>query len=154
VVVRLLAPAIHARPLFGERGLRVDVGIAVQVVEVAGDDHPLGVLPGTLADAVARVHAIAGAEIRTPGAIAGAGGLGEGLAALVRALQPAQVGAAVVVRGDKEAHAVSVAAHLRATCSQNSDRDCRDKAANHTTSGLVEGVRRVHFRVPLSSLLP
>src|SRR4051812_30180469 len=55
VHVRFVATAVDDLALLGERGLLVDVGVAVQVLDVLGHDLALGVLPWALADAIARI---------------------------------------------------------------------------------------------------
>src|SRR4051812_29623826 len=51
VHVRLVATAVDHLALLGKRGLLVDVGIVVQVVDALGYDLALGVLPRAPADA-------------------------------------------------------------------------------------------------------
>src|SRR6185503_2246011 len=56
VLVGLLAAALHRLALLGERGLLGDVDlIGVQVGHILGDQRALGVVPRTLADAVAGI---------------------------------------------------------------------------------------------------
>src|SRR4051794_36292600 len=57
VPVWRIAAAIDDFPLFAKRGLLGQMIVAVQLVESAGDDVALGVAPGALADAVARIDA-------------------------------------------------------------------------------------------------
>src|SRR5215469_2497430 len=85
VPVGSVAAAVDDIALLGQCGLLGDVVFTVQFVETFGDDHPLDVLPRTLADAVARVDRRLtvdrlGAEIRVPGMAAGADSLGQLLA--------------------------------------------------------------------------
>src|SRR3954470_15652015 len=86
VPVRRVAAAVDDLALLAERGLLGEVvGRPVQVGNVLGDHSALGVLPRSLADAVARVDgrlAVGGlrGEISAPGLAAGAAGLGQLLA--------------------------------------------------------------------------
>src|SRR5207249_1605773 len=75
--------------------LLADVVIGVQLGQVVGNDDALGVLPGTFADAVARVDRAGalGAQIGVPGLGAGARGCTKQLAELVRAGDAAEIGA-------------------------------------------------------------
>ena len=50
-----VAAAVDDRAVLVERGLLGEVVVAVELLEVARDHHALRVLPGTVADAVARV---------------------------------------------------------------------------------------------------
>src|SRR5882724_11249143 len=86
------------------------VGRRVQVGNVLGDHDALGILPGSLADAILRIHrgrAIGGLgrEIGVPGlGSAGARGLRQRLAVIVGTRKAAEVGAvADTVAGDEEA---------------------------------------------------
>jgi hypothetical protein len=72
VLVRRIAAPFDRVTLFVERGFLVDVWILVQVLDILGDSHALGVLPRSLADAVARIDGLstvdrALAEISAPG---------------------------------------------------------------------------------------
>src|SRR5437667_7602853 len=93
--VRRISTPVHGLALFGQRGLLADVVLAVQLGQVVGDDDALGVLPGTFADAVARVDRAGalGAQIGVPGLGAGARGCTKQLAELVRAGDAAEIGA-------------------------------------------------------------
>src|SRR6267143_1391689 len=95
VHVRRVAAPVHRLALLGQRGLLADVVLAVQLGEVARDDDALGVLPGTLADAVARVDRAGAlrAQVGVPGLGAGARRPAEQLAELVRAGESAEVAA-------------------------------------------------------------
>src|SRR5262249_54877664 len=55
VLVGGVSAAVDDIPLLGQRRLLVDVVVAMQFVEIFGDDHTLDVLPWPLADAVAGV---------------------------------------------------------------------------------------------------
>src|SRR5437588_7987319 len=77
MLVRGVAAAVDDVAFLGQRGLLREIVGAVQLVEILGDDNPLGVLPRPLADAVAGVDrrlAVGrlGAEIGVPGMGAGA----------------------------------------------------------------------------------
>src|SRR4029079_7562276 len=86
------------------------VVVAMEIVGAFRDDFPLEILPGAAPDAIAGVdrrraaHGLR-AEIGPPGLAARARRLGEGLAALVGAFQPAEIGALTGAgAGDKEGH--------------------------------------------------
>src|SRR6185437_6419839 len=109
VPVRLVAAAVDDLALLREVVLLGQLVVrAVQIGNAGGDDDALGVGPGALADAVARVHR-AGAlrgQIGVPGLAARAGGLREALAVRVGAGETAEVRAfARTVAGDEEGHA-------------------------------------------------
>src|SRR3954447_12723222 len=55
VAVRRVAAAVDDLGLLAERGLLGEVVGAVQLGDILGDDDALGVLPWSLADAVARI---------------------------------------------------------------------------------------------------
>src|SRR5436305_8827449 len=72
VHVGIVAAAVDDFALLVERRLLADVVLPVQLDDVLGDDDALGVLPRTLADAVARIdrHRAAGGlrrDISVPG---------------------------------------------------------------------------------------
>src|SRR5262245_34667886 len=84
--------------------------VAVQIGDVAGDQHALDVEPGPSADAIPRIYArgvatLLLAEIGAPGArgVRGAQGLRLLLAQLVGAVEPAKVAGLVGVLGNEEA---------------------------------------------------
>src|SRR5260221_9094002 len=93
-VVRVgrVAPAVDHFAFLAERGLLVEVVPAVQLIDVARDDHAPRVLPRAPADAVAGVNP-GRAEVGVPGLAAGSHRLGERLAVLVGPRETAQVGA-------------------------------------------------------------
>src|SRR5664279_492617 len=106
--VRRVAAAVDHVAFFRKIVLLAElVAGAVQIIDAGGDDHALGVAPGTLADAVARVHravALRG-QIGVPGLGPRAYRCGELLAMCVGAGKPAEVGAlAWPCAGDEEAH--------------------------------------------------
>jgi hypothetical protein len=73
-------------------------GVTVEIGEILSYGRSLGVVPGTLSDAVAGIHgwliaASLRAEVGMPGVIAGANRCGESLAMRVRSGQPAEIGA-------------------------------------------------------------
>jgi hypothetical protein len=56
MLIGRVAAAFDRVALFGERGLLGEVvGLAVQFVDVLGDNDALGVLPRAIADTVARI---------------------------------------------------------------------------------------------------
>lgn len=106
-----IAAAIDHTALLGQRRLLgYVVVVAVQFLDILGDDHTLAVLPRTLADAIARIDrglAIGrlGAEIRMPGTVSGADGLRQLLTNPIRSRQATEVAAlAGPGAGHKEAH--------------------------------------------------
>src|SRR5262245_9628074 len=113
VLVGLIAATVDRLSLLGERGLLVQlVTGAVQAGHAGGNRLALGVLPRTLADAIAGVGGRLtplglGREIGAPGvrARAGTGGLSERLALLVGAGEAAEISAlARAGAGDEERH--------------------------------------------------
>src|SRR5207244_6811966 len=128
VLVRRVAASIDDVPLFGQRGLLVEVVVAVQLGYIAGNDDSLDVLPWTIADALARVdrrraRGRTRAEIRAPGVISRAGGGGERLAMLVRAREPAKIRP---LAGTRAGHEKSHARLLRlcdTAAAENQQRD-------------------------------
>src|SRR5215813_5163782 len=97
MVVGRVADAGHDGAPLGERGRHPElVVVAVQIVDVLGDDLLLEILPGAAPDPIAGVDGLRatdrlGAEISAPRLAAGAGRLRQLLAAPVRALQSAEI---------------------------------------------------------------
>src|SRR4051794_6299456 len=170
VVLVLALRRAHARnliPLGIEDARALDVVavallIAVQIGDVAGDQHALDVVPGAGADARARIDprrvaALLLAEIGVPRALgsAAADRLGLGLANLVGACEPAKVAAAGRVLGNKEAG--EIRAHLRLLLlrlgqrrSKKHDGNCgKSGPSPHWISSMV--TRGVNVDVHLSS---
>ena len=57
VHVGFVTAGVDSIAFFGESGLLVDlVVIAVQVVDIFGDNHPFSILPRAFADAIAGIH--------------------------------------------------------------------------------------------------
>src|ERR1041384_842061 len=97
VLVGRIAAAIDDVALLGQRGLLCQIVLAMQFVDILGDNDALGILPRTLADAVARIDcgfAVGGlgAEIGMPGSAARAGRLRQLLTVLIGAVEPAEIG--------------------------------------------------------------
>jgi hypothetical protein len=96
--------------LLAQRGLFADVVRPVQLGDILGDDDGLGILPGAFADPVAGIHSglavgTLGRKIGVPRLGAGARGLRQRLAMIIRAGETAEVGAiADSVGGDKKSH--------------------------------------------------
>src|SRR5690606_29119033 len=96
--IRLVAAAVDDLALLAQGRVLADlVVLAVEIVDRLGDHDSLGVLPGTVADTIARVDGLGavarlGAEVGAPRALAHARRCRERLAVLVRARDPAQVG--------------------------------------------------------------
>src|SRR6516225_5573764 len=98
VLIGSVAAAVDHIAFLGQCRLLGQVVVAVQFVDIFGDDHPLGVLPRTMPDAVARVdrRLTVGrlrAEVGMPGMAAGPYRLRQLLADAVGAREPGEVGA-------------------------------------------------------------
>ncbi len=96
VLVWTIAAAVDHVASLGQRRLFGEMIVAMKLVDVLGDDDPLGVLPGAMADAIARVDSRLAvdrlrAEVGMPRSIAGSRRLGELLAMPIRAFQAAEV---------------------------------------------------------------
>src|ERR1700730_6558036 len=109
--VRGIAAAVDDVALLAQRGLFGQVVGAVQLGDIPGDHDAFGILPGSLADAVARIHGwltidSLGREIGAPGFYperVGAGRLRQGLTVIVGAGETAEVAAiADASRGQEE----------------------------------------------------
>ena len=131
VLGRCVAAAVDDVSLFGQRGLLVEIVVAVQLGNIAGNDDSFGVLPWTVADAIARVdrrraRGRTGAEIRVPGVISRAGGGGERLAMLVRAREPAEIRALAGTRAGYEKSHARLLRLCNTATTENQQRDrCR-----------------------------
>src|SRR5262249_32906530 len=134
----------HARNLvaLGVEGIRlldivaVALLVAVQVADIAGNQHTLDVVPGASADARARIDtrrvtALFLAEIGVPRALGGgaADGLGLALAKLVGTRKAAKVARAIRVLGNKEARQIRV--HLRLLLGLRQHRRRTQKRDSH-----------------------
>src|SRR5436190_1181767 len=129
VLVRRVAAPVDDVSFFGQRGLLVEVVFAVQLGNVAGNDDSFGVLPRTVADAIARVDCLrAGrrtrAEIRAPGVISRAGRCCERLTMLVCARQPAEIRA---LAGTRAGHEKSHGRLLRLCNTATAENEQRDR---------------------------
>ena len=97
-------------PLFRQRGLPVDVVVAVELVDVTGYELSPSVIPGAVTDATSRVDGptvdCAGhAQISVPGPGAGPRCLGGVLTMSISTLQSAQVGSVALAEAcNEEAH--------------------------------------------------
>src|SRR5215217_4175637 len=94
VPVRAVSVTIDSPALFGQRRLLVDVVRAMQLSGIFGDHRALGILPWSLADAVAGVDGRRpvgglGREISAPGSGAGASPLCQRLTVIVGARKTA-----------------------------------------------------------------
>jgi hypothetical protein len=124
VAIRRVAGAVDDLALFGERGLLGEVVAgAVEVGDILGDHDAFRILPRPLADAVARVHrrltiGRLGRQIGAPGFWrAKACGLGQALAVIVGAGEPAKIAAiADAVAGQEKAGAGRL--RLRRPCGE------------------------------------
>src|SRR5262245_45380615 len=144
VLVGIIAAAVDLVAVLVERGLLVDVVVvAVQVIDIFRNRHALGVAPGAVADAVARVHALRGADadraqIGAPGAVAGACRLSELLAVRVGAGEAAEVGTiSDTLTGDEKGHVIVLlglaGAHAERQDRRQSERT-QSRYAVHGTS--------------------
>jgi hypothetical protein len=110
VLVGGIAAAVDDVALLGQGALLRQIVVAVQFVDIFGDDDALGVLPRAVPDAVARIDrglAVRGlrAEIGMPGVTAGPRALREPLTDLVGPGQTAEIGTfAGPGAGDKKGH--------------------------------------------------
>src|SRR5262245_50131625 len=142
VPVGRVGAAVDRLALLGERRLLADLVVrAVEVIDILRDHLALGVLPGSAADAVARVDGVAtlGAEIGPPRAAAGAGALRQLLAMAVGALEAAEIAAlAGSGAGEEERHA----ALLRLRRTAHGERQQRSRYAEAKSHGFV------HFEAP------
>src|SRR3989442_2447228 len=95
VHIRRVATPVDHLTLLGQRRLLADVVLAVQLGHVPGDDDALGVDPGALTDAVARVDRAGTlrAQIRVPGLARPARRLRQHLTDPVRTGETAEVAA-------------------------------------------------------------
>src|ERR1700681_4185814 len=99
MTVRRVAHAGNDKAALGHRSAHAQlVVVAVQIVDVLGDDVTLEVLPRTVADAVARVDrrlavGVLGTQIGPPGFAPRAVALGQLLAVAVGALEAAEIAA-------------------------------------------------------------
>ena len=135
MAVRRVAAAVDDLALFAQCGLLGEIVGAVQLGDVLGDHHALGILPRPLADAVARIHgglAVGGLgrEIGAPGLGAGARGLRQRLAVIVGAGETAEIGAvADADAGDEETWCWPLAPAPAAPRDQRRPRPVRDTRA-------------------------
>ncbi len=107
VTIRIFTRAPDLIAAFIQCRFPVDIrGIAVQFVDVPGDQHACGVVPGTIADSIARIRAL-DAQVGAPGSRAGADRAAEELTMRIGAFQAAEIRAvARSVTGYKEAHRI------------------------------------------------
>src|SRR5262249_24804345 len=99
VLVRLVAASVHPVPFFVQRSFLVDINtLHVQTGDVIRDLHSLGVVPGTLANAIAGIHSRlaifrAGTQVGAPGAVARSNTLTQVLAVGVGSFQSTDISA-------------------------------------------------------------
>jgi len=110
--VRFVAAGVDGLALLAKRSFFADlIVVAVQIVDIFRDGHAFGVLSRAFADAIAGVDGgitVGGAraQVRTPGAIAGADGLGKRLAMFIGPRETAKVGTlSGTDAGDEKSHA-------------------------------------------------
>src|SRR4030095_12462799 len=131
VLVRRCAAVGDDLTFFSQRSLLVEIVGAVKLSNVLGDDDAIRVLPGSLADAVLRVHGGGAtgslrAEISMPGLRPRPRRCGKRLAMLVGTFEPAEIGAlARSNAGDKKSHR----RRLRLRCTDGSDSQKRQHDA-------------------------
>src|SRR5690606_18512778 len=133
VLVRLVADALHLFAALVEGRRLADVVavalvVAVQVRDILSDQHTLGVVPGTRADAVARVHGRPAvlrrrAQVGAPRAVARTDGRGKRLAMLVGAFEAAVVRAVTAAHaGHEESHGLLLTLPLAALSEHGTGR--------------------------------
>src|SRR5439155_13168254 len=96
VLVRRVAPAVDDLAFFGERSLLAEIVVAVQLREVARDDDSLGVLPGSVTDAILCVDRGCAlcrglAEISVPCNASGSRSGRQSLTVLICTREPAEI---------------------------------------------------------------
>src|SRR5262249_34395068 len=102
------AHAVDAVALFGKRRLLIEIVRAVKLGNIVSNDYAFGVLPRSLAGAVARIHRARPlrAQIGAPGFSTGAYCLRQRLAMPIGAFKSAEIPAfSESDAGDKETHA-------------------------------------------------
>lgn len=94
VPVRRIAASVNDFSLLVDRRLlRKIVRVTVKLVNVLGNDHTIGITPGSTPDAVAGIdRGLIRGEIRTPRAVPGADDRRKGRAVAVGSRQPTQSG--------------------------------------------------------------
>jgi len=139
VLVRLVASAVDRLALFVKRELLVNavavaLNVSMQIVDVLSDRGSLGVVPGTIANAIAGIHRLiagsGGAEISPPGPIAGPRCLGERLAVTIGSRQPPEIGSIPQTHaGDEETHSLRLllGCSLPAHSIRRGQEQCRGK---------------------------
>src|SRR5262245_54989138 len=97
VLVRFIATSVHPVTFFVQCSFLVDIDtLQVQIGDVIRDLYSLGVVPGTLANAIARIHGRlatfgAGTEVGLPGAVTRSNSLSQLLAVRVGSLQSTEI---------------------------------------------------------------
>lgn len=120
VTVRAVAPAIHRVTIFRQPGFLADrVGVAVQRIEVFGDQLTIDVVPWSVADPIAGVG-IARAEISAPSLTAGASCVGQLLTMGIGTFEASQIGAVSRPLARDEAH-LGILSDNRAADREQSD---------------------------------
>src|SRR5246127_90429 len=122
-----IAHAVDAVTLLGQRRLLVEIVCAVKLGNVLGNDYTFGVLPRSLADALACIHRARPlrAQIGAPGFSTCAHCLRQRLAIPVGALKSAEIPAfSGSGAGDEETHAALLRLRRRARA-QGQKRDGR-----------------------------
>ena len=126
VHVGRLAPHLDGLAFLVDRGGAADLVVgAVQIGDAGGNHRALGILPRTVADAIASVdraalRGLVGAQIGAPGFATCARGLRELLAVGISARETAQVGALAGPRtGDEERHVVLLRRNAAAHCERH-----------------------------------
>src|SRR5262245_65095022 len=157
VMVRLLGAILDRLAALVDGRVLVDVVAGrVQVLDVPRDAHALGVVPGALADAVARMDDTLVAEldalraqVGTPVALAGSRRRGELLAVGVRAGEPAEIAALAGIRAGQEERHLLRAAVLLCLAACASQQRQRARRGCQGPSG-----RAVHVLLQLVSEIP
>src|ERR1700751_2903157 len=123
-----IAHAVDAVALLGQRRLLVEIVRAVKLGNIVSNDYAFGVLPWSLADALARIHRPRPlrAQIGAPGFSTCAHRLRQRLAMPVGALESAEIPAfSGSDAGDEETHPVLLRLRRRARA-QSKKRDGRN----------------------------
>jgi hypothetical protein len=119
MLVGLIASAVDRLALFVKReflvnAVTVALNVPMQIGYILSDDGSFGIVPGTIANAIAGVHrrltaGSGGAEVSPPRSTAGSRSLGKGLAVLIGACQTTKIGSIPRTHaGDEETHGLSL----------------------------------------------
>ncbi len=155
MAVRRIAEAVVDLALFGQRRLLGDIVFAVQLGDILCDHDALGILPGPLADPVARIHrrlavGSLGREIGAPGLAAGARRLRQCLAMIVGPGKTAEVAAIADADAGDEETGVGRLRPCRLSGNSGEQGCCETKTRARKNIGEI---RHRHLRLFLMSRL-